>query len=245
MKTEITPKINSGFFVNETELARIKDSVNDQFRKINGGADADFKFEVKYINGGITDFLSIGDIISEENDGSKRVIRLVIRASSVAAPRASVELRLSDHSHEENSDSAPISYSVVSDDQDWTFVTASTLEERVNKIRTSKIARFFANPKLYHTAPMIIAMGVMAYVIFGVARIGDDKIDKIKQIRDTSRDMWEYMYRVDTMKSLDNNFAFVPLLMTPIFIMSLLSEYIFNPILRWFPTYTFYWGGPS
>lgn len=54
MKTELTPKIKSGFFLNNIELIRIKDSQNEQIKKINGGCDATFTYEVKYLNGGIS-----------------------------------------------------------------------------------------------------------------------------------------------------------------------------------------------
>lgn len=243
MKTEVTPKIRSGFLIKETELARLKDAINEQFKKIDGVDDAIFSYQVKYRNGTIASVASLSELLQEENDGTRTVIRLVIEASAGDAQSASVIVWFSDISHDSNSDTVPINYGVTSDNKDWTFVTSSTIDERITKLKVNKFFSFIANPRSYRMLPVFI----MAVFLFCFTMVlGDStnaKIARISHIRATSKSMWEYMYRVDTMKTPDSAMvAYLPYLLFASMAFLLFSDYLVKPVTRWMPLYTFYWG---
>jgi hypothetical protein len=143
MATEVTPKIRSGFFLDPINATRIKDSLNEQVKKANNGADAHFEYEVKHANGAVSQPASLDEILSGENDGSRRVIRLAISASAAVPSNGTAGVKFSDISDDSNSDEVPVSYFVKSDDQDWAFVTASTIDERIEKAKTGWLMNVF------------------------------------------------------------------------------------------------------
>lgn len=162
---------------------------------------------------------------------------------SAVLPDTYVEVRLSDISHDSNSDDSPISYAVRSNDQDWTFVTASTIDERLNKVKTSPAIRVMTNPKVYRFIPMLCMLIIILYTFGSLDSMGSGRIETIRKIRASSSNMWDYVYRVDTIKTKElDTIAYLPYLLIGFTILSIAIDFIMKPILRWYPTYTFYWG---
>ncbi|MBW6529135.1 hypothetical protein KZ820_00135 [Sphingomonas sp. RRHST34] len=242
MKTEVTPKIKSGFFLNEVELTRIKDAQNEQIKKASGGIDAAFKYAVKYRNGVIADHASVSEIVSEENDGTRAVVRMSLKAINPVDPECYVEVTFSDVAYEQNSDSIPISFAVSSNDKDWTFVTASTIEERIDKVKSSKIRNAFSAKNFVRAFPLI-GVSALSAMTFMMESATDRKIERIKEIRRTSRTLAEYIFRVDTMRSTESDmtYYFMPLVLLPMFLL-LLSDPLEKLLRPLFPRYVFYWG---
>jgi hypothetical protein len=197
MKTEIKPRIKSGFFLNEIELIRIKDAQNEQIKKINNNVDAEFNFEVKYKNGAISNPSSISDILNEENDGSKSIIRLKMEARQQIQNGAEVHIQFSDVSHQENSDEVPISYLIQSNDKDWTFVSASTIEERISKVKSGKIAEFFSLDKLLPAAMAAFTLAMMAFLMFYGNMASVDQRRAIDDIYSHSKNSNEFIYKLE------------------------------------------------
>jgi hypothetical protein len=243
MKTEVKPRIKSGFLVNEIELTRIKDAQNEQIKKISNGQDAIFSYEVKYINGLIDNPNSLTDITSEENDGSKSIIRLVIKSESATQIGSSITIQFSDISDRSNSDFFPISYEVISDDKDWTFVTSSMVEERINKVKISKMANFLFDGRGIGYISNIIMTLAFLYICVVFSNLGSDNLEKLKYIRENSKDILDYSYKVDiysaqSAKELTN----LPLILGFLLFLFMAGSYLRHLIKSWYPTYTFYWG---
>lgn len=243
MKTEIRPKIESGFFLNETELMRIKDAQNEQIKKISGGVDADFEFEVKYKNGAISVPDSISDVLSEENDGTESVVRLTITAKSSLDENNKIGISFNDVSQEINSDASPISYIVQADDKDWTFVTSSTIEERIGKVKTGKIPNGLMNNRLNSVTPLIFMVGAFAISFLSFSNPEEGRVQKLQHIRDTSSSVIDYIHRVNLLQAQEmNRIAYAPLGIVAFFIIIVFLMMIRRPIAKWYPHYTFYWG---
>ncbi len=243
MKTEVKPRIKSGFFINEVELTRIKDAQNEQVKKKSSGVDADFKFEVKYKNGVMHSPLSLSEILSDENDGSKKIIRIVMVASLPSDPSTRIAIRFSDISDTNNSDDIPIAYEVVSDDKDWTFVTSSVIDERVNKIKLSKPINWLVTNKLIPFIASLVPLLAMIFSLNNMGKASVKKVEQIRHIRQTAKSMYDYMYQVDIVAnspapSVDN----LPIYMIGAVLSSFLLSWIARVIVAWYPAYTMYWG---
>jgi len=243
VKTEVKPRIDKGFYINDIELVRIKDAQNEQIKKISGGVDANFSYELKYRNGVIANIPSVNDILSEENDGTKSIIRLAMIASSVIDVDTKIAVRFSDMSHSENSDSVSISYDVLSNDKDWTFVTASIIDERIKKVTTSNIIALVLGSKFFRISPVLIPMGVLASYSWKTNDALKSKVERLSEIRSSSKSVIDYLYKVDVMNAtVSHSIDYLPLVMILSFVPVLLSLFFTERMINWFPRYTFYWG---
>ena len=136
INVEANESFEYGFILTESELRRIVDTINDQFKKLDQNVEINTIYEIKYANGVVASTTILDDIIKEENSGSAKIVRLQISSDSNAL----------DHQHktvitfeDTEGDSAqyPIKYKIIGSSRDWVFVTSSMLEERIKKIKRS------------------------------------------------------------------------------------------------------------
>ena len=243
MKTEVKPKIKSAFKLDDTEITRIKDAMNDQIKK-NSGSDANFKYEVKYNNGVIAEHTAIGDITSEENFGSKSVRRVSLQAESVSDPDTKIIVNFSDISFDDDKDDYPISYEVYSSDKDWTFVTASIVDERIEKIRRNA----FINLLLGGIRPEFFLFTMMrvfgAFISVSLAmKSPAEALAQIDAARLSSKDVFEYVYKIDRIQASRNTYyqRSPDWLMLATLVM-MMAVFFIGRIKKIFPMYVFYWG---
>jgi hypothetical protein len=245
MKTEIKEKYKSGFFVNEIELVRIKDSQNEQIKKSSSGVDAEFKFEVKYKNGVISEPTSIDEVLAEENDGSKSIVSLTMAAKHPTNDEIEIIVSFNDI-NETNSDDAPINYSVKSDDKDWTFVSASTISERLLKVKSRDASKWIGDSLPFY----LINLVMLVFFTYISIRINNSKYEQIKELnrlKMSSKDMYDYVHKVNLMIAggdFDPNRALSSIMpwLIGILILYYVMSRISNRIISWYPKYTFYWG---
>lgn len=125
----------------------------------------------------------IDDILSEENDGSKKLTRIIMSAVGSDPQKGEIQVKFSDLSQKENSDEYPISYSVISDDKDWAFVTASTIDERISKIKSGGLAQFTSKSNFRALSMSLVAMLAMIVMThYGTPNLVKhrENLDKIK-----------------------------------------------------------------
>lgn len=151
MFTESDKNYEQGFVIDETNLRRIVETINEQLSKVaEPENEIDMQFEVKFRNGSITVFESVDEIFGMENSGSSGVVSIRIQSFIREAnndisgninrniygnlslipwpPTGYIMLHFCDR---EFTDSAPIKCTVRGTSADWVFVTASQLEERL------------------------------------------------------------------------------------------------------------------
>jgi len=112
MKNEAKLNIEYGFFLNEAELTRIKYEISEQIKKVSQIEDTNLYFSVKYNNGLIADYHDIGEIVREENFGSKSVKRVSLIAQSGNNSENKIVIKFSDTSNDSDKDDYPISYEI-------------------------------------------------------------------------------------------------------------------------------------
>jgi hypothetical protein len=243
----LKPRIRSGFFLDRINAARIKDALNEQVKKINNGIDAEFKYEVKFINGAISLPLSLDEILNEENDGRRRITRLQMSATATPPERGTAAVHLSDVSQASSIYEVPISYFVKSDDQDWAFVTASTIDERLDRIKTTWVTRFIGeigstSSWTYVTSvAILVGMGAAVSLIVPNRVTNISNLDAVKQ--KYSGDVVEFIYQIELLRLDQQSVARVfPYIFALSVLLVILATFLVRPLSKWLPRYTFYWG---
>jgi hypothetical protein len=166
-----------------------------------------------------------------------------MKATSPDDAETYIELKFSDTSEKGNSDDIPISYSVLSSDKDWTFVSASTIDERINKIKTSKILYSITPSRVITVMYPLAFLLMIIYIYLDMQGTASHKLAALKNIRSTSRSLIEYIYRVDLLNiNKDPVSEKLPLLSSAVLIVLLFITYLLDALKRWYPFYTFYWG---
>jgi hypothetical protein len=248
MNTEVTPKIRSGFWLDSVNLVRLKDTLNEQLKKVNDGGDAQFVFEVKYANGAIYSTESLDEILNDENDGSKRIVRLVIAAHPTitsAHLTGFAEVRFSDTSFEENSDDVPIAFSVKCPNRDWAFVTTSMIDERIGKIRLGRVSNYVTDrSRDIVLTLMTLSLGIFTSTVLYTSPSAEAEwIIRLGEIKEQARDVVGFMYDMEVERARrkigDLSYA---ALMPAFLIFTVIFIFLFRHVQLWLPRYTFYWG---
>lgn len=140
MRTEIRKQIDRGFFMSESELRRIAETLKDQFGKPPCGTAVEVQCKVTFQNGGFSEDVTVDQVLELENGGSAAIRGLTIQAHSDGEkPAYAVDL---DFAAAPSSEDSSIAYRVRGDDRDWAFVTASLLEERLTRVRRFPFSAF-------------------------------------------------------------------------------------------------------
>ncbi len=143
MRVEAKKSFQHGFVLSEQELRRFVNVIREQIEKTSPDKSIVEYYEVKFRNGVIAEKLSLDDVLSQENIGSRAIVRLKIEISEkVIEPGYTVITEFRKANEEGEEENISIRYCVVGDDRDWVFVTSSELEERIKRNKKINIARY-------------------------------------------------------------------------------------------------------
>jgi lysylphosphatidylglycerol synthetase-like protein (DUF2156 family) len=111
------------------------DAAREQFVKLDAAVAVTESYELQFFNGAVSTTSDLGEILAQENHGSARIVRLVVKINALnTSPPAAIELHFRDLG-ELDEEKRAVSLLVQAGSRDWVFVTTSLLEERLNKIR--------------------------------------------------------------------------------------------------------------
>jgi hypothetical protein len=189
-----------GFVLTEPELRRIVGSISEQFQKLSPPKGFSVTYTMTYRNGVVADTDSLDDVLSEENAGSGRIVRLRIefedREATVLFPKAetSIMVEFIDADAEDEPRSAAVRFLIRGKSRDWVFVTSTILEERITKIR-----RFSVN-QLSGPGPWGIFSRWMLPVLVGFVMIFVFTILPIRSVRGTTSSALEDAWKSGKLK---------------------------------------------
>jgi hypothetical protein len=178
---EANKSYEHGFILIESELRRFIELIRDQIKKINAKPELTFNYRLKYQNGVVAETNQIDTVLSQENDGSKRIISLEIIGRDETKNIISVDFYNLDSDNIQSDYS--IKYSIKSTDRDWVFVTSSQIEERILKIKRKKIQ--FSNRRtstrlVSFFLPLIFSLVVLFMLLNSVSK-RNDYVTEVKQ----------------------------------------------------------------
>ena len=164
MATKLNKRHSYGFSLTEPELRRIVNEVKEQFEKINIIPSTEI-YTVEFMNGTVSEILSLTDILNLENHGQVQIVSLEIKLQDVEdKPSTSVIVKFIDIESTDSGKYDSISYSVYGNIRDWVFVTNSMLQERIEKIKTPVLLTNLASSSKAIT--LICAMSFYSILLF-------------------------------------------------------------------------------
>src|SRR5437764_14877895 len=138
MKTEVSKKYRWGFVLSEQEVRRIVKTCDEHILKL-GLESPHQKFTAKLKDGSLVESEDINDIVSLENEGSKKIQRInILFDDGKEKPEQSIEVEFQDALRDPHGWTS-ISFTVIGQSRDWAFLAASELEERVRKTKTTAL----------------------------------------------------------------------------------------------------------
>ena len=254
MKTEIKKSFQHGFVLNEQELTRIFDTICQQLKKIENLTDFITNIEVKFINGAIYETNSLKDVTDIENFGSKLVTRLTISISDKTdKPEYQIAIRFINPLYDNDTINS-ITYFVKGNDKDWVYITCSSIDERIMKIKIFAPITLF-NAKLLLPILFIIIMFIILTNISSLANysstLNHENIDLLQK-------KWEAKEIVDPIEMIllmekaklaqqqnvpNIKMILIPMVLTTIIaFVSILPTKITQSFALMLPIYNFCWG---
>lgn len=150
----------SGFTITEAELRKLLEIIREQFAKLGTSAPTNTSITVDYAGGAKAECQNIEEILATENYGSSRIVDLRIATSlSENAKLASIIIRFANPLESHLEPQSAVSLFVEGDSRDWVLITTEAIEERLNKVRTPRLQRWF------HNVPTLVYAGLF-YVLF-------------------------------------------------------------------------------
>ena len=188
MRTEARRRYSSGFVLNEQELRRIHDVVDQQMQRALPNGTYETLYEVRYKNGAIAEPKTLDEILDQENWGSAaiRLVSLTCR-EGVERPHVRISVRFTDGSNEEESIQESILYEVEGNDRDWVFVASSQLSERIARVERFN---FFAFTR-WRSLPLVVMILFLLSMIGSLAFVRDPTVGKHRDSLYALRDAWK------------------------------------------------------
>jgi hypothetical protein len=152
--TESNKSLDRGFVLSEQELKKFSELSLSRLNEL-GIPNPDQSFQVKYVNGSVVIFSNVNDVLTIENSGSNKIIRLTIitsesqisKSNSLNDPTNSyILICFNDISATNDKTADSIQYKISGIKRDWVMLTASLIEEKLRKIRRlgKKFLSFFS-----------------------------------------------------------------------------------------------------
>lgn len=245
---EANKSFNHGFVLPEPELRRFNDLIREQIKKINPEPTITFRYLLKFQNGVVAETDNIDIVFSQENEGSKKIISVVIIGQDQLDNSISVDFYNtdSDNIHSDHS----IRYSIKSTDRDWVFVTSSQLEERIQKIKRHNFS--LKNDKIFSRLfwPLIPFLGgfIVLFIMLGSIADRDDYLPEIKEryLKGEIKGTDELLFTLEEAKNKKmQDLGFADLFFYPGLTFGILiALYLFFHFYIWkfYPLYNFCWG---
>lgn len=177
---EINKSFRHGFVLTEPELRRIVELIRDQIRKNSPGSNIETNFRIKFQNGAVAKTDNIDLVLSQENDGSKRIIYLRIEGADATGNHIVFEFYDLDSDNIESNCS--IKFNIRGSDRDWVFVTSSLAEERVYKIKRGNIVVKHTD-FLFRLSCLMLGVIFVFGSFFFMAHIGGQNLRYINEVR--------------------------------------------------------------
>ena len=135
MKTEISKRYSWGFVVTEQGLRRIIQTAVDHLQKPVGVTLREPAIAVKLEDGAIIETSNVDDIFQLENAGSKLIVSIDIKLRSHNSSDTFFIDVLLTNPLANDKDWSSVCYTVTSNSRDWSFVTASEMDERCRRLK--------------------------------------------------------------------------------------------------------------
>lgn len=261
---ESSKSYNHGFTLKEQDLRRLVDLINDQFKKLSVDP-AKYAFTIKYKNGAIANTPDIEEVLKQENEGSTSIVKLEINAEhTLNEKKSQIRLIFINNDNDDNDGDVPVRHLIKGQSRDWVFVTSSLIEERVVKIKRTRILSNIAkgNNNVFYRLSLplimlIVLTGVMSSLTSSLGNSVKQKNNRLMIIEEKWKshqlnDPIEVMLQIEKARSagdsdIENGSAFItiffakPVLYVFIsFATILIGSYTY---LKYYPVYNFYWGG--
>jgi hypothetical protein len=198
MRTELNSSSDKIFFVSDQELIRLKDTINEQIKKINHDNGASFLFEIRLKNGAISNPSILDEILSLENNGSTLVERITINATADNAKTGLVSITFDKSGIDRFGHS--IAYKIISADKDWAFICASSIEERISRITSNSFVKLFFIDVHPRIVPLIAMITMFLWFYLNIPRT-EDYTAQIKELAATISDPVELIIEIAILKS--------------------------------------------
>jgi len=163
MRTESKKSYSVGFFVSETELRRIVDTVTTQFEKGPCSTVPSTAVEITFRNGSISETDKLDDVFQLENGGSGTIEKLSIRMRPGDGETERCAAEITFAKPEDEADKS-VKYVLQGSDRDWVFVTSSLLEERLSRVKRLHVGGFIFSRKFF---PLLMMFAFLPLVMAG------------------------------------------------------------------------------
>ncbi|WFO15647.1 hypothetical protein M601_018140 [Cellulophaga baltica 4] len=247
LNVEANKSFYHGFVLNEQELRRFNDLIQEQLKK---ESDKEIKnsFSVTFENGVVAESYDIEEIISLENSGSAKIVELKVISEIQDVRKIVVEFTNADSNNV--STEISIRYNISGLTRDWVFVTSSLLDERIKKIKRWNLNYNSKNRKSRLFISMSVPFTMAIALLFSIFIGGSQRDNTLKQIRadyesgKLTEPIEAFLRIQESSRSLDTTtplkYAFFAL---GGFFTIILIFYFY--ILRLYPIYNFCWGDYS
>ena len=192
MVIEIAKTFKNGFILTEADLERIVNDVSEHFRQRFGDAPPKVAFTVRLRNGVTVSAYTLDRVLTEENLGDSRIVRLEI---DWYAPRlldptvASLVFKNADFDSEQGDTS--IALFVRGEPREWVSATAAVLEERIGTIKRFT-PRQLEKRSVSRLASLIISPLIVLSFVLGVIHPLTANLEKLLWYTYTNFEMWNY-----------------------------------------------------
>jgi hypothetical protein len=233
-----------GFVLSESELRRFNDLIREQIKKINQHPDLSFIYQLKFQNGIVAETDNIDTILSQENDGSKRIVFLQVigkdqQDNSIAIGFFNLESDavLSDHS---------VKYNIKSTDRDWVFVTSSQIEERIAKIkRFDFFPRNKSSSRLFILFfPLVVMLGMTVSLIGATSKANNYLVGiRDRYVKGEIKGIDQLIFAIEEAKQENVDLTtglFYPGIVAGGLIVLIIFIYLY--ISKFYPLHNFCWG---
>lgn len=157
--TEISQPFDMPFVVDEQALRSISNLLEVRLPMSSG-----ISASVKFANGGTSTQLTIDEVLNLENEGSKRIVDVVLQGSTTGDPtrpdsQRSIKLEFEDLENSGGRSSYAVGMKLKDPSRDWVFTTAAEIREKLSQVKT-------VNPQRWLTSDYFYLSFLASYLIF-------------------------------------------------------------------------------
>lgn len=248
MKTEVQKDFKQGFVLTEDELRRLVDCATQAMKRVLSSDDFTTRIHAKFKNGTIAECGGVEDLLGFDNSGATQIVGMHLHLSEKGGTGRHQIVTDFDNVMENKRQDTSVELRVRGDDRDWVHITSSQIEERITKVRTPSIHRFWSRYGVSFLMPMCMTLFILTSVIGIIlskptksaaadaleAAIRDNSVsDPVRAILLVER-VKATEYSAESYRMIRNS------LIIPVFAVVTLLLILFS-VQYLFPSYVFYW----
>ncbi|KAA5533560.1 hypothetical protein F0919_13555 [Taibaiella lutea] len=251
--TQSSKSIDTGFLLNEQELRRIIEVINEQFEKTESNKNLKITYIIENANGQVIETTSLEYIINYENIGPSEIVTLTVEAIG-DIPNEEIKLTFSNTSSEKSKELNSIRYKIKSENRDWALVSSSLFDDRINKIVKSN----FVGLKVSHfiSAPLFIFLSIILFASFSslghknqnLLTLLNNLEKKIQQHQNV--DVLSSIVKIEKVRMMEGDInntllgklKYLVWFMIPSMMLFFFTDSIESVIAKYFPNKLFFWG---